>query len=259
MPFTDVIYRFSNSVLAVVFVGVAVTASVLLPLIGTRLLKQEQAAARAGFALDAFKLIGPVIAVFTAFTLLQALNRYREAETLVLREATEITQLDRALRRIGPEAAPIRAELAAYGRSVVTQEWPALKSGRESAATQALFHDLIDHVHAVHQRTDIEVAIREAVDDAADELMDARALRLNAATTGLPIIFWQVLGSLIVLLAAEALLFRFDWNLVVPKAGYAAAIALLVALLVILDYPFRGQQSVGPEPITRALEHIARY
>ncbi|KZE33764.1 DUF4239 domain-containing protein [Chelatococcus daeguensis] len=259
MPFTDVIYRFSNNILVVIFVSAAVTASVLLPLIGTRLLRQEQATARAGFALDAFKLIGPVIAIFTAFTLLQAINRYREAETLVLREATEIMQLDRALRRLGPDAAPLRDALAAYGQSVVAQEWPALKKGQESAATQTLFNTLIESIHAVHQRMDIEATTREAIDDAADELLDIRALRLNAATTGLPAIFWHVLGSLIVLLAAEALLFRFDWNLVVPKAGYAAAIALLIALLVILDYPFRGEQSVGAEPITRALTHIARY
>jgi hypothetical protein len=259
MPLFDVIYRFSNGTIIAIFVGVAIVASVLLPLIGTRLLKQEKASERAGFALDAFKLIGPVIAVFTAFTLLQALNRYREAEILVQREATEITQLDRALRRLGPEAAPARAALKAYGESIVSHEWQALKDGRESSQTQALFKELIDRVHAVHKRMDIDATTREAIDDAMDELVDVRSMRLGAAATGLPDIFWQVLGCLIVMLAAEALLFRFDWNLVVPKAGYAAAIALLIALLVILDYPFRGHQNVSPDPIVRALAHIRQY
>jgi hypothetical protein len=106
---------------------------------------------------------------------------------------------------------------------------------------------------------DIDATTREAIDDAMDELVDVRSMRLGAAATGLPDIFWQVLGCLIVMLAAEALLFRFDWNLVVPKAGYAAAIALLIALLVILDYPFRGHQNVSPDPIVRALAHIRQY
>ena len=39
----------------------------------------------------------------------------------------------------------------------------------------------------------------------------------------------------------------------------AAAIALLIALLVILDYPFRGHQNVSPDPIVRALAHIRQY
>jgi hypothetical protein len=78
-----------------------------------------------------------------------------------------------------------------------------------------------------------------------DQLAESREDRLAASDIGLPSIFWEVIGSLVVLLRGS----RHAMSL----SGLKAGLALLISLVFIFDQPFLGTISVKPTPIAKAL------
>jgi hypothetical protein len=114
-----------------------------LPLVGQRVLRigvseeTSEAMQRAQTAVTGFT------AIVTAFSLVQAQVNLTEIQKLVGTEADQMTQLDRLLTRYGdPKIGHIRETLKAYAASVVRDEWPELRRGRESQIPTDLFKTL---------------------------------------------------------------------------------------------------------------------
>ena len=88
-------------------------------------------------AYDLAKLIGNVVGLFLIFMLTQGMNYYREAEIAVSKESGDILQLDHALAGVTPvSGAPARLRLQDYVRSVIEQEWPAMRHSVASNETE---------------------------------------------------------------------------------------------------------------------------
>jgi hypothetical protein len=91
-----------------------------------------------------------------------------------------------------------------------------------------------------------------------NELYNARRARLDAAAGHIPSSVWWVIGFLGVLIVGFTALagMRNLWVHFVLLAGFTTAIVIVVALIVQLDYPFRGEISVSAEPFEHVLSEV---
>jgi len=195
---------------------------------------------------------------FTVFVLALVLSDVRsnlgKASDSVLTEAFTIQKLDRELKRVpDPQAAAVRANLRSYVQSVATSEWETLGSDAPalSVDTEKAIAMLDEAVEALAQRL-------ERGGDGLDELMtkveEMRSARLELATKSVPEVFWWVIT--LFLLAAMVMNGRhpLDATSSALITLHMGAIGLVLGLIMVMDEPFRGQSSVSPAAIVKAVE-----
>ncbi|HEY6822801.1 MAG TPA: DUF4239 domain-containing protein, partial [Steroidobacteraceae bacterium] len=204
-----------------------------------------------------FAVIGVLYAVLLAFVVIISWERFYDAERALAREAGAAATVFRLCGGLDETtAATIRTNLAAYLRSVLADDWPAMARGRSSAATTRMLSDLYEVL--VHYRpadlhdSDLQKDLLTELDD----LTRARRERLVMGEGTVPKVIWFV----IFLGAALTISFTFFFgteNLIAQSlmTGTLAAIILSAVVVVIaLDRPYTGAITVSKEPIRAVLE-----
>jgi len=190
------------------------------------------------------------LAIVLSFSLVSAQANLHAVETMVSAEASQINQLDRLLLRYGdPKVAQMRGLLAAYAQSIVGEEWPLLSRGDRSGLDSRLsetFGQLSRAVFSIDPAPGRQIEIYNQIPKEMDGLSESRGRRIEAADIRLPDIFWEIIFALGVMI--EPSLWR-----AIAMGGQAMAVALLLSLVFIYDQPFKGQTSVGPDAIVKAL------
>jgi hypothetical protein len=194
---------------------------------------------------------------FAVFVLALVLSDVRanmgRAEDAVLREASTLARLDRELALIGGEAANVeRQRLRDYAAGIVDLEWAEL-----GKAEPGLSQDVAKTMTALLVGVRSVAATRP---DAAgtlggmlDKLDDLRQSRLESATRTVTPVFWWLVA--VFLLGAMTLNGRhkLDGASVSLITLHMGAIGLVMAFIVVMDEPFRGESSIVPDPIIHAL------
>jgi hypothetical protein len=192
-----------------------------------------------------------------AFSLVQAQGNLRSVEKTVSSEATQLNQLDRLLIRYGdPKVAAIREPLRIYAESLVKDEWPELTRHSSSQRSAELFGALSQSILAVQPSPGRESVIFADMVKITDQLAESRQDRLNETDLGLPPIFWEVIGSLMLLLVGFAAFVEPQRGRTMSLGGLGAGLALLVTLVFIFDQPFLGTVSVTPDAIIKAIAEM---
>ena len=198
---------------------------------------------------------------FSAFVLALAttsvLSNLSHVEESALQEAANVRSLDRELALQGAPAAAARQAIADYARHVATDEWPRLARADPSLSPLA-GQDLDRLWEEIRKLQRLEgtmtTRIREVLDKYQGAIADARVQRLAEATKSIPSIFWVII---VVFVGAAAFmngrntLHRYGLQVMVL---HMAAIGMVVALILIVDNPFRGSTSVDPSIIGKALD-----
>jgi hypothetical protein len=145
------------------------------------------------------------------------------------------------------------AQLAAYGRAILSEEWPLLKEGRRSTRVDRLYTNLARAVRAIKPANAQQQSMYGELLRRLDELSDLREARIAAASTRLPRAFWHVIWALtlITVLLTGAVPWTAHDRLGVLLVS--AALGVLIALVTILDVPFRGESAVQPTELQRVL------
>jgi hypothetical protein len=194
---------------------------------------------------------------FIVFVLAHVLTDVRANEGRAaddaLREASFVTRLDRQLRSIGgADADAARDALRRYVTTVAEDDWPALAAAEPALSPRA--SEALDHLVTVTHRAGARTpAYAEDLQTSLRDIEDSRQKRLENATRTVPRVFWWVIW--IFLLGAMAMNGRFPINraTVSAIALHMAAIGMVVALIVILDEPYRGQSAISPAPLLKAV------
>jgi hypothetical protein len=176
-----------------------------------------------------------------------------KAEDLTLREASIVSRLDRQLRGVGGEASgAAREALRRYVISVADDDWRALAGTSPGLAPQtgAALNQLID---ATERVAGSAPAKAEALETSIREIEDMRQLRLENATHTVPRIFWYVISAVITGAMAMNGRFALTRASMAIIALHMAVIGMVVALIVILDEPYRGQSAISPAPLEKAV------
>jgi hypothetical protein len=202
-------------------------------------------------------LVHGSLLAFTVFTLALVLADVRSnlGKTLdqTLREASIITRLDAELQVAGgPEAMKARADLLKYVDAVAAFDWPGLAqpipqlSFQADAALKAL-------------RASARAAARANPESASGingfvpQIEDFRLGRLESATKSVTNVFWWIILAFLVGAMAMNGRHRLDRTSASLIFLHMAAIGLVLALILVMDQPFRGETSVSSAPIARAL------
>jgi hypothetical protein len=203
------------------------------------------------------ELVHGSLLAFTVFVLALVLSDVRanigKAEDNVLREASTIARLDLELEIAGgADAMRERQRLRDYVRVVTSSEWDALGAAESDLSHEAakIMTSLIVGVRAVAAAQPESAATLRAQ---LDKLHDLRQGRLESATKTVPQVFWWMIIAF--LLGAMALNGRhpLDRGSISLITLHMAAVGLVLALILVMDEPFRGESSVSAAPIAKVL------
>lgn len=190
--------------------------------------------------------------VVLAFSLVQAQGNLRNVQKTVNLEALQLNQLDRLAISYGPDLAAVRPTARDYAQSVVSDEWPKLGKHNHSPRSTELFRLLSQRVLSIQPTVTRENVIYSDLVRMTDQLAESREQRLAESDLALPPIFWEVIGSLTILLIIFAGF--VNTRHAMSLGGLGAGVALLISLVFIFDQPFLGDSSVKPTAIVNVIQ-----
>jgi len=157
-----------------------------------------------------------------------------------------------------PLRTKLEDSLRAYTQFIVKQDWPAHRNGKGNEEGTRMLHEFEDVVMEFDPVRERDKIIHTEVIKSLDEVVEARRLRLNAVSTGLPASLWAVvlLGAVL-----NTMLLYLFWVENVPLhailvAIFATFIGLLLFLTAAMDNPFRGQFSVSPDSFQDVIDNV---
>jgi uncharacterized protein DUF4239 len=192
-----------------------------------------------------------------ALSITSGLANLAKVEEQARQEALEIARLNRELGALGDIAAAGRQALTDYARDVADEEWKTLGKADPhlSPRAQRDIDRLWAEIRTIQRNVSLAPAqVRDALNTGLTRIEQLRADRLAAATNSIPAIFWLIIILFVVaasFMNGRNTLHRFGVPLI---AVHMSAIGIVIALIVIVDNPFRGTTSVSPSIIASALK-----
>ena len=236
---------------------VVVAAIVGLVLLLVWLARRFVPAVNRGFDAEvASQMLGVVAALFGllfAFIVVIAYQNFTEAQGNVGDEASALAAMVRDSGAYRPaERDRVQGSVGAYARAVVTDEWPRLRQGKDSARAQAAVPGMYRALQAINPRSPREVAFYDDLVRQLNTVLVARRSRLDIAGGSLPSIIAALLlvGSVVIIGYAVLVGSRSFWFHAIGAGAIALVIGLALVVLVDLNYPFSGDLSVGSAPFT---------
>ena len=203
-------------------------------------------------------VVGVIYAVLLAFIAVFTWENFHKAQDTAELEANKIANLYVDCAGLPPKIAfVIRRDLRDYARLVIYKEWPAQQAGQVNIeAWKPLFK--LNLTIARFRPAESTGAIEAEILQTANQLYEARRDRLAAAASGIPNVMWAVT------LLGGALTVAFSFFFGVPNfrlhlamtGMLSASLALVIVLIVALDYPFRGQLRVSSNIYERLFERV---
>lgn len=254
------LYDYSSNAIIAFFVVFFVASFLILNLLVRRIRCLCPQAEISDFAM---KMIIPVFSMcglLLAFSLVNVQNNLRHANQVVAAEAVKIREFDRLLDIYSTEEAMrVRDRLKKYLNSVVVDEWPQMVDGKSSDQTGAYLEDVLSEVDTM--RTE-QKGRRKQVSEIfkkSDEVADARTARIDSSQMALSEEYWRglqlIVGILILLMAlVDINVFR-----AAAMGLPMAALAILFAIVFLIDHPYWGKSSVSREPLIKVLHIIEAH
>jgi hypothetical protein len=193
-----------------------------------------------------------------ALVLTEVRSNFGKADDAALREASVIARLVRDLKALGTEDAATASErIKEYVRSAANTEWKTLAQLEPSLAeeTDHAMGALVANVNAVAAS---HSAAASSLRDYINKLEDLRQGRLENATKSVPPVFWWVIAVFILGAMIMNGRYKLDAFAMTLIAFHMGAVGLVVALILVMDSPFRGETSVSPAALMRAAELSSR-
>jgi hypothetical protein len=195
-------------------------------------------------------VVGVLYAVLLGFLTVVVWEHYAQSEDRAQAEtdaATDIWRFGRLLS--APQATRIRDDVDRYAVTVANDEWPKMGRGESSSQAQQLIITLIADVAGIPLDGQQRSNLQNHLFDRVQVLADLRRQRINDSRSTVP----QVIKLGLVIGACTVIGFLYLFGLenfrvqLLMTAATATIIGVLLGLIVLLDYPFRGDVSVSPE------------
>ena len=253
----DYIYRLPNFVIMILLIISISVLSIYVPILlqDFYIFTPTQQSIKLGQAL--FSPIASSTGLLIGFLLNQAQTGYREVENIVSIEAGRINNLDRLLLRFGSEQAlNIRVKLMAYIESIINNEWLDLQHGEGSHVTHLIWRSISQEAFKLDPITPKQLSLYGDIILKQEEIAESREMRIDRSAKCLPRLFWLVIFILLGSLMAVNTLFLPDEQFTFGLTILPIAFGALVSLLVITDKPFKGQNGIRPEALSKILASI---
>ncbi|HET6275446.1 MAG TPA: hypothetical protein VFE16_05855 [Candidatus Cybelea sp.] len=246
-----------TAIAGIFVVGGFVVSTLVLGYIVSKVTSQEIRAAhtdRAGFILA---VIGVVYAVLLAFVAIGVWERFQVAEERTFEEAGALANVYRDSESF-PNSGRLRATVRAYLRSVITDEWPKMNRGQDSAISNTLLEAADRDIRALPVTSPRLQNIAAQMLVSIDTALADRQERLTIDFIGINPIMWIVLIVGAYVTVAYTYLFGFDRTVMqqLMIGGLSLVIGLVIFLVMALDYPYRGSISVEPNAFSSLLTSL---
>jgi Protein of unknown function (DUF4239) len=244
--------------LAAVIVGGFLAATLLAGFIVGRCTSAEvrvQHNELAGFILA---VIGVVYAVLLGFVAIGVWQRFENAESRTYDEAANLTIVYRdssSFRQSGR----LRAAIVQYVHTVIEEEWPQMREGGHSLPARREVEAIDAAVRALPVNNEREQNVQSQMLQAMEQTLSDRDERMSIDAHGINVIMWIVLAAGAIITVGFTYLFGFRQTLMqqLMIGSLSLLIGLMLFLTFSLDYPFRGDISVGPDAFENALRTFA--
>jgi hypothetical protein len=148
-----------------------------------------------------------------------------------------------------PDRSRLRADLREYTQDVIHVSWPLQRKGIIPTATNKILWNFQSDLMAFQPRTSSANIIHEETFRTFNNLVELRRMRIHNVESGLPAAVWVVVvfGAVITLSVSwffKTTTFAVHFWMV---AITASLLGLIIWLLAMMDHPFRGQVSIGPD------------
>ncbi len=205
----------------------------------------------AGFTIA---IVAVTYAVLLAFIAVATWESYTHAQDLVDREAADVGNIYRDTVGLpGAMGDSIRADLQQYVRLVVDDEWPTQRKGDVPTSGWQPLYRLHAAIATLHPETMGEQVVEAELLRVLNELYGARASRLSAVDGHIPDVVWGLilLGGMITTGYTYLFGFRHFTMHIVMTAAVSVSLALVMVLIIALDWPFRGEVSISPDAFVK--------
>ncbi|MFZ6753865.1 hypothetical protein ACO0KY_10880 [Undibacterium sp. Dicai25W] len=215
---------------------------------------------KSDLALNIHTSVSTTLALIVAFSLVQAVTTFKQADQAVRQESVRINNLDRLLVRYGgsEDVSVIRASLRTYANSIIKDEWDAMQSGNESETTNKLFKPVSKGIIQLKPSNARENSIYSEMVKLADALADYRAERLEAAKLEIPMIFWALIYLLLFAKNTLSSFFERSKTADIVMALQMICFSSLIFLTYYFDEPFKGESGIKPTLIVDVLDKISK-
>lgn len=254
-------YGHSLAFTAILVIGLCIGTSLLGQWVVQRLVSFNQRKGHndvMGYAAATGGLIYVVLLAFIASTVWVAYDR---ADSMVNQEASLAGDLFADASML-PKAfsEPAAYALRDYLRSVVTEEWPGMASGKPAAGQGwRLLREFYTDLSRVETVSPVQNAIVQEILTRLNHLYDVRRERIRIASRpSLNPVIWLVvlLGGLLTLAFGWFLGFQKNALHYASNAMIATILGLVIFLIVAFNFPFRGRMQISPAAFETLLKYI---
>lgn len=206
-------------------------------------------------------VVGIIFAVLISSLAITVMNRQDRAQALVIQEAETVSALDREARALDPSpGSPLTAAVKDYLDAVIDHEWDEMRMAQwPKAGNEAMAHLrlTVDGLQIDNLRQMVAV---QALKAHLDKLSELRRGRGEIATTGVDRVVWVV----VLLGAAATIAFAILFGVthfaahILMTCLFAFTMALAMIMIIAIDWPFFGGDSIGSEPLAEIRDMIAK-
>jgi hypothetical protein len=250
----DWIYNSPTWLWGTVFVFVCASVACLGLTVFHRLVRVEIRRAHNELAGFTVAVVAVVYAVLLAFIAVATWESFSDAQGLVDNEADYVGNIYRDTQGLPLEVGQtVRDDLTQYVAIVIRQEWPLQRQGKTPEAGWAPLHRLHNTIITFQPQTRGQAVIQAELLRTLNELYKARESRLSAVEGHVPFVIWWIIffgGGLVVIYTYLFGFHDFRMHLVMTTV-VTTSLALVVVLIISLDWPFRGAVSITPEPFVK--------
>jgi Protein of unknown function (DUF4239) len=194
-------------------------------------------------------IVGALFAVTVAFIIAIVWQEFDSTSQRVAAEVGAAADLWHTSRGLPPPmATEVRRNVLAYAQTLIDDEWPAMRRGASSERAEAVLTRTFEDIARFRPANAGEANAQRAALEFVSALHDTRHRRLDDNASGVSPFEWAILliGAAVTIgLCYLVGTTNFRTQLVMTGA-VAAMIAAMFVLIFELDYPFRGDLSIGP-------------
>jgi hypothetical protein len=240
---------------APLFIGVLVALAVAGGIVAQRYLPKQVLADHNEIAGFVFAVVGVVYAVLLAFFAIGVWQRYQGAEERVFEEASRLNVVYRKVDLFS-SVHLLRSELRQYVTLVIHDDWPKMRAGGYSERANVLLRRVAYQVRHLDVITPAQQNVHAAMMDSLDAALVDRDERHAMGAVGVNSFLWGILLFGGAATVGFSYLFAYTNRLAQTAiiGSLAFSLALVLYLIAAVDYPFRGEVSVGPEAFVHTLE-----
>ncbi len=201
-----------------------------------------------------FAVVGVVYAVLLAFLAIAVWERFDAAETRVHDEANQIVVVYRRVDAFLAQRASLRKKISQYVDLVISDEWPKMNTGQSSERANRLIEDIAYQARHLNATTATQQTLLTSIIDGLQETMMDRNDRLLLSNRGLNAFLWTILflGAGAVIVFSYLFAYKSMGAQAAMTGLLAFTLALVLYLIAVVDYPYRGDVRIQVGPFIEA-------